>query len=42
VGQEVRGAIIALEDDPRLRRAIQMTPAIDFYRYEVQFRLLKH
>jgi len=41
-GQEVRGAIIALEDDPRLRRAIQMTPAIDFYRYEVQFRLLKH
>jgi len=40
-GQEVRGAIIALEDDPRLRRAIQMTPAIDFYRYEVQFRLLK-
>ena len=41
-GQEVRGAIIALEDDPRLRHAIQMTPAIDFYRYEVQFRLLKH
>jgi restriction system protein len=40
-GQEVRGAIIALEDDSRLRRAIQMTPAIDFYRYEVQFRLLK-
>jgi restriction system protein len=40
-GQEVRGAIIALEDDPRLRRAISMTPSIDFYRYEVQFKLHK-
>lgn len=40
-GQEVRGAIIALEDDPRLRRAISMTPSINFYRYEVQFKLHK-
>jgi restriction system protein len=40
-GQEVRGAIIALEEDPRLRRAISMTPSIDFYRYEVQFKLHK-
>jgi restriction system protein len=40
-GQEVRGAIIALEDDPRLRRAISMTPSVNFYRYEVQFKLHK-
>ena len=41
-GQEVRGVIIALEDDPRLQRAISMTPAVDFYRYQVQFKLHKH
>ena len=39
--QTVRGVIIALEDDPRLRRALVMTPHIDFYRYQISFKLLK-
>lgn len=38
--QDVRGAIIALEDDVRIRRALRVAPNIDFYRYEVGFRLL--
>jgi restriction system protein len=38
-GQSVRGIIIALEDDQRLKRAMSMIPSIDFYRYEVSFRL---
>lgn len=41
VGQTVRGIVIALEEDRRLRRALAMVPAIDFYRYEVSFKLLK-
>lgn len=40
-GQVVRGAIIALEDDPKLHRALSMVERVDFYRYEVQFSLLK-
>jgi len=40
-GQEVRGVIIALEDDSRLRRAISMVPSIEFYRYQVSFKLVK-
>lgn len=40
-GQKVRGAIIALEDDLRLRRALSVTTNIDFYRYQVSFKLLK-
>lgn len=40
-GQAVRGVIIALEDDQRIRRALQMTPGIDFYRYEISFKLVK-
>jgi len=39
-GQSVRGVVIALEDDQRLRRALAMVPAIDFYRYEVSFNLV--
>jgi len=39
-GQTVRGTIIALEDDLRLRRALAVTQNIDFYRYEVSFRLI--
>lgn len=31
--QHVRGIIIALEDDKKLRRALSMTPNIEFYRY---------
>ena len=38
--QEVRGLIIALEDDIRIRRALAVTRGIDFFRYEVSFRLL--
>jgi restriction system protein len=37
--QNVRGVIIALEDDIRIRRALRVTQNIDFYRYEVTFRL---
>lgn len=39
--QTVRGVVIALEDDQRMRRALVMTPAIDFYRYQVSFKLIK-
>ena len=38
-GQVVRGAIIALQDDLRLQRALSVAPNIDFYRYQVSFRL---
>ena len=40
-GQSVRGVIIALEDDLRVRRALAVAPNIDFYRYEVNFKLHK-
>lgn len=39
--QTVKGVVIALEDDQRLKRALQMVPNIDFYRYEVSFKLVK-
>jgi restriction system protein len=39
-GQTVHGAIIALEDDARIRRALSMTPNIRFYRYRVSFTLI--
>ena len=39
--QSVKGLVIALEDDQRLRRALAMVPDIDFFRYEVSFRLVK-
>jgi restriction system protein len=39
-GQTVKGAIIALEDDIRIRRALAMVPDVSFYRYEVSFRLV--
>lgn len=40
-GQTVKGIIIALEDDQRLRRALAAVSNIDFYRYQVSFKLLK-
>ncbi|BDD86070.1 endonuclease NucS domain-containing protein [Desulfofustis limnaeus] len=40
-GQSVRGVIIALEEDNRIRRALAMTPLIVFYRYQISFKLLK-
>lgn len=39
-GQSVRGVIIAHEDDHRIRRALAMTKTIDFYRYDVRFKLV--
>lgn len=39
--QKVRGAIIALEDDQRIKRALSVTPNISFYRYQISFKLLK-
>lgn len=39
--QRVRGVIIALEDDQRIRRALRVTQNIEFFRYEVSFRLFK-
>jgi restriction system protein len=40
-GQAVRGVIIALDDDQRIRRALAATSNIDFYRYQINFSLLK-
>jgi restriction system protein len=40
-GQVVKGIIIALEDDLRIRRALNATENIDFYRYQVSFKLIK-
>jgi restriction system protein len=40
--QTVRGIIIALEDDQRIRRALKMVPSVVFYRYEVNFKLVKN
>lgn len=39
--QTVHGAIIALEDDQRIRRALTVTPNIVFYRYQISFKLVK-
>jgi len=39
--QTVKGVIIALEDDLRLRRALSVTQNINFYRYQISFKLLK-
>ena len=38
-GQTIRGAIIALEDDIRIKRALSVANNIDFYKYEVSFKL---
>ncbi len=40
-GQTVRGVIIALDDDKRIRRALAVTPLVSFYRYQISFKLLK-
>jgi restriction system protein len=40
-GQIVHGAIIALEEDLRIRRALAVVPNIVFYRYQISFKLLK-
>lgn len=40
-GQTVLGAVIAHEDDPKIRRALMMTPNVTFYRYQVSFKLAR-
>jgi len=40
-GQTVKGIIIALEEDNRIRRALAVAPNIDFFRYQVSFKLFK-
>lgn len=40
-GQTVRGVIIAMEDDLRLRRALAVAPNIEFFRYQISFKLVK-
>lgn len=39
--QIVKGVIIGLEDDLRIRRALSVTTNIEYYRYEVSFKLHK-
>lgn len=39
--QKVRGIIIALDDDQRIRRALAVAQNIEFYRYQVSFKLEK-
>jgi restriction system protein len=39
--QQVKGVIIGLEDDLRIKRALSVTTNIDFYRYQVSFKLFK-
>ncbi|MEI7993133.1 MAG: endonuclease NucS domain-containing protein [Actinomycetota bacterium] len=38
-GQTVRGAIVALEDDLSIRRALLVATNVEFYRYKVDFKL---
>jgi len=40
-GQTVRGIIIALEDDQRIRRALAMVANVQFYRYQINFKLVR-
>tara|TARA_B100000513_G_C11877678_1_gene178132 strand:+ start:170 stop:1084 length:915 start_codon:yes stop_codon:yes gene_type:complete len=39
--QIVKGVIIGLYDDNKIKRALSVTQNIDFYRYEINFRLFK-
>ena len=39
--QKVKGIIIGLEDDLKLKRALSVTQNIDFYKYQVSFKLFK-
>lgn len=39
--QTVKGIIIALEDDLRIKRALSVTRNIEFYRYQINFKLFK-
>ena len=39
--QVVKGVIIALDNDKRIKRALSVTSNIEFYRYQVSFKLFK-
>ena len=39
-GKDVKGLIIALEDDKNLRDALSVAPNIRFMKYEVSFKLV--
>jgi restriction system protein len=39
--QIVEGVIIALEDDQKMRWALLSVPSISFYRYQINFKLVK-
>ncbi|MFH1286575.1 MAG: endonuclease NucS domain-containing protein [Candidatus Magasanikbacteria bacterium] len=41
-GQVVHGVVIALEDDIRLRRALSVTKNIEYYSYNISFKLIKN
>jgi len=40
-GQVIKGVIIALDDDIRIKRALAVANNIEFYRYQVSFKLFK-
>ena len=40
--QRVRGVIIALENDIKVKRALSVTKDIDFYQYKINFDLVKN
>ena len=39
--QKVKGIIIGSEDDLKIKRALSVTSNIEFYRYQVSFKLFK-
>jgi restriction system protein len=39
--QEIKGIIIALDDDKKIRYALNVTNNIEFYRYKIDFKLIK-
>ena len=39
--QTVQGVIIALDEDQRIRRALSFVPTVEFYRYQISFKLVK-
>lgn len=39
--QQVKGVIIAIDDDNRIRRALSVTNNIEFYKYKIDFKLIK-
>lgn len=38
-GQVVKGCIIALEDDQKIKNALKVVNGIEFYKYEINFNL---